>query len=176
MSLLQLIMCVCDVFVRFEKCSVFGSANILMRIRVHVCLGFNLIRICIQEVKIPQTFFKNLTIYDTYYGESWGMFIYFFILTFFQLFLLPQESDLPSPVGIHYGFAWRCFPILGLKLKFFGVDGGFPHSPGSTGSGHFLCTIVSRLGFCYYNSVFNPDYHLDRILILHADQDTGGVP
>ena len=46
------------------------------------------------------------------------------------------------------GFAWRCFPILGLELKFFGVDGGFPHSPGSTGSGHFLYTIVSRLGSC----------------------------
>ena len=34
MSLLQLIMCSCDVFVRFEKCSVFGSAYILMRIRI----------------------------------------------------------------------------------------------------------------------------------------------
>ena len=73
----------------------------------------------------------------------------FFITNlFFQLFLLPQELDLPSPGGIHYGFAWRCFPILGLELKFFGVDGGFPHSPGSTGSGHFLYTIVSRLGSC----------------------------
>ena len=67
---------------------------------------------------------------------------------FLQLFLLPQELDLPSTGGIHCGFAWRCFPILGLELKFFGVDGGFPHSPGSTGSGHFLYTIVSRLGSC----------------------------
>ena len=40
------------------------------------------------------------------------------------------------------------FSILGRELKFFGVDGGFPHSPGSTGSGHFLYTIVSRLGSC----------------------------
>ena len=45
----------------------------------------------------------------------------------FQLFLLPQEWDLPTVGGIHYGFAWRCFPILGLALKFFGVDGVFPH-------------------------------------------------
>ena len=67
---------------------------------------------------------------------------------FSSSFLLPQELDLPSPGGIHYGFAWRCFPILGRELKFFGVDGGFPHSPGSTGSGHFLYTIVSRLGSC----------------------------
>ena len=47
-----------------------------------------------------------------------------------------------------YGFAWRCFTLLGLELKFFGVEGGFPHSPGSTGSGHFLYNIVSRLGSC----------------------------
>ena len=67
---------------------------------------------------------------------------------FLQLFLLPQELDLPSTGGIHCGFAWRCFPILGLELKFFGVDGGFPHSPGSTGSGHFFYSIVSRLGSC----------------------------
>ena len=45
-------------------------------------------------------------------------------------------------------FAWRCFPLLGLKLMFFGVDGDFPHSPGSTGSGHFLYTIASRLNSC----------------------------
>ena len=24
-------------------------------------------------------------------------------------------------------FAWRCFPLLGLELKFFGVDGGLFH-------------------------------------------------
>ena len=23
-------------------------------------------------------------------------------------------------------FAWRCFPLMGLELRFFGVDGGFP--------------------------------------------------
>ena len=71
-----------------------------------------------------------------------------FSFLFPQLFLLPQELDLPTPGGIHYGFAWRCFPLLGLELKLFGVDGGYPHSPGSTGSGHFLYTIVSRLGSC----------------------------
>ena len=67
---------------------------------------------------------------------------------FFPIFLLPQESDLPTPGGIHNGFAWRCFPLLGLEYKFFSVDGGFPQSPGSTGSGHFLYTIISRLGSC----------------------------
>ena len=46
-------------------------------------------------------------------------------------------------MGLHVGF-----PLLGLELKFFGVDGGFPHTPGSTGSGHFLYYIVSRLGSC----------------------------
>ena len=66
---------------------------------------------------------------------------------FLQLLLLPQELDLWSPGGIYYGFAWRCFPILGLELKFFSVDGGFPHSPGSTGSGHFLYYIVSVLWY-----------------------------
>ena len=45
-------------------------------------------------------------------------------------------------------FAWRCFPLLGLELRLFGVDTGFPHTPGSTGSGHFVYTIVSRLGSC----------------------------
>ena len=78
-------------------------------------------------------------------GSTGIIYIYIF---FPQLFLSTQELDLPSPGGIHYGFAWRCFPILGLKLKFFGVDGDFPHSPGSTGSGNFLYTIVSRLGCC----------------------------
>ena len=63
-------------------------------------------------------------------------------------FFSPQESDLPISGGIHYGFAWRCFQLLGPKLKFIGVDRGFPHSPGSTGSGHFLYTIVSRLDSC----------------------------
>ena len=46
-----------------------------------------------------------------------------FLLHFFQLFLLPQESDLLTPGGIHYGFTWRCFPLLGLELMFFGVYG-----------------------------------------------------
>ena len=98
------------------------------------------------------------------------------IIVFFSTIFVAPGVGPSFSWRIHYGFAWRCFPILGRELKFFGADGGFPHPPGSTGSGHFLCTIVSRLGFCYYNSVFNPDYHLDRILILHADQDTGGVP
>ena len=39
--------------------------------------------------------------------------------------------------------SWTC-----TKVKFFGVDGGFPHSPCSTGLGHLLYTIVSRLGSC----------------------------
>ena len=94
-------------------------------------------------------------------------------------------------------YSWRCFPLLGLEVRVFGVDvlllffslilgspdvrpsyscrdtlwvclemlsppgtrtysrvygvdGGFPHSPGSstlsTGSGHFLNTNVARLG------------------------------
>ena len=35
---------------------------------------------------------------------------------------------------------WVCmeiFPLLGLELKLFGFHGGFSHSLGSTGSGHF---------------------------------------
>ena len=46
-----------------------------------------------------------------------------FNIFFPHLFLVPQELDLPAPGGIHDGFAWRCFPLLGLELKFFGVDG-----------------------------------------------------
>ena len=43
-------------------------------------------------------------------------------------------------------FAWRCFPLMGLILGFFGVDGNFPHSPGSTGLGQ--CTLhVLSLGW-----------------------------
>ena len=45
-----------------------------------------------------------------------------FNIFFPHLFLVPQELDLPAPGGIHDGFAWRCFPLLGLELKFFGVD------------------------------------------------------
>ena len=30
---------------------------------------------------------------------------------------MPRESDLPTPGGIHYGFAWRFFPLLGLELR-----------------------------------------------------------
>ena len=42
---------------------------------------------------------------------------------FFPTFFCPRSwLDLPTPGGIHYGFAWRCFPLLGLELKFFGVD------------------------------------------------------
>ena len=63
-------------------------------------------------------------------------------IAFFHLVLVPQEWDLPTTGGIHYGFAWICFPFLGLELKFFGVDGGVLHSPVSTGSGHF-CTPLS---------------------------------
>ena len=41
--------------------------------------------------------------------------------------------------GVGPSYSWRVcmemFPLLGLELKFFGVDLGFPHSPGSTGSG-----------------------------------------
>ena len=40
------------------------------------------------------------------------------------------------------------FPSWDSNLGCFDVDGGFPHSPGSTGSGHFFYTIVSRLGSC----------------------------
>ena len=32
-------------------------------------------------------------------------------------------------------FAWRCFPLLGLKIRIFGVDGVFLHSPGKAISG-----------------------------------------
>ena len=50
-------------------------------------------------------------------------------------FCCPRSQTFLLLEGYIMGFAWRCFPILGLKLKFLGVDGGFPHSPGSTGSG-----------------------------------------
>ena len=39
-----------------------------------------------------------------------------------HLFLVPQEPDLPFPGGTHYGFACICFPLLGLELRFLGVD------------------------------------------------------
>ena len=70
-------------------------------------------------------------------------------MIFSYLFLVPQESDLSTVLdGYITMFACICFPFLGLELRFVGVNGGFPHSPGSMGSGHFFYTIVSRLGFC----------------------------
>ena len=73
--------------------------------------------------------------------------------SFFHQFFVPQEFDLLTPGGDTYIhtyimlFTGRCFPLLGLKLEFFGVDGGFPHTPGSTGSGHFWYTIFSCCKF-----------------------------
>ena len=48
-------------------------------------------------------------------------------IIFSHLFLVPQESNCPTPGGIHYVFAWRCSPLLGLELRFFGVDWICPH-------------------------------------------------
>ena len=74
----------------------------------------------------------------------------------FTYFWCLRILDLPTPRGMHFGFAWICFNHLGLKLKFFSVDGGFPHSPGSTGSGHFLFTIVSKLGsYCKFSPLIS---------------------
>ena len=43
---------------------------------------------------------------------------------------------------------------MGLELKFFGVDGGFSHSPGSIGLDHLLYTIVPSLGsYCKFSTL-----------------------
>ena len=44
-------------------------------------------------------------------------FMSFSIMSFSILLVYPS-----SPGGIHYRFVWRCFPLLGLKLKFSCVD------------------------------------------------------
>ena len=48
----------------------------------------------------------------------------FFILFFSTYFWCSRRSRHLSitPRGIRYIFAWRCFPLLGLELKFFCVD------------------------------------------------------
>ena len=43
-----------------------------------------------------------------------SFFLHYFCCPRSRTFLLLEE--------IHYVFAWRCFPLLGLELKFFGVN------------------------------------------------------
>ena len=47
----------------------------------------------------------------------------FFYFLFSTYFWCSRSRHLPiTPRGIRYIFAWRCFPLLGLELKFFCVD------------------------------------------------------